>query len=227
MEDASRGSFTPKQRQALFLEMAAKPGGTTAQQVYEDAIGRGDDVTIEAYHNLGRRLTHRGLLYTEKEDRQTVFKIAATVDGQWLDEEQIAAIIDPDYPLIALAVAKEARRQLTEIPEHVWVEVRTRLQNVDAPQLFFEEICAYADDLVLAFQEYRMQSAAGFSVLGPLRGEIESSLLLLKQLTKYGLGLSSDAIQVPMNFDAGLERARARPNDALYDETILRDELQR
>src|SRR5690242_18864178 len=120
--------FTATQRQALFLEMAASPQGTSAQQVHEEAVQRGDGVTLESYHNLGRRLVHRGLLIrAESGTRQTVFKVGAAVDGQWLDEEQLASIIDPEYPLIALTVMKEVGRQLNIIPESVWEEVRTRL----------------------------------------------------------------------------------------------------
>jgi hypothetical protein len=121
-ESAGQFNFTARDRQELFLQMAAHGEGVTAQQVYEEASRRGDTVTLEAYHNLGRRLVHRGLLVNAGSlTRQTVFKVGAAVDGQWLDEEQLAAIIDPDYPLIALAVAREARRQLSAIPEAVWI----------------------------------------------------------------------------------------------------------
>src|SRR5688572_27031163 len=100
--DSESRLLTPLQRQQLFLELAARPEGATAQQVYDEAKQRGDTVTVEAYHNVGRRLTHRGLLVAEKEDRNTVFKVGAHVDTQWLDEEQLAAIVDPEYPLLAL-----------------------------------------------------------------------------------------------------------------------------
>src|SRR5262245_235309 len=98
MTEAASPHFTAKERQELFLQMAGHVDGVTAQQVHEEASRRGDAVTIEAYHNLGRRLVHRGLLVNAgNRSRQTVFKIGTTVDGQWLDEEQLAAIIDPEY----------------------------------------------------------------------------------------------------------------------------------
>jgi hypothetical protein len=183
---------------------------------------------VEAFHNLGRRLVHRGLLVNAgSRGRQTVFKVSSDVDGQWLDEEQLAAIIDPEYPLIALTVVREARRQLRAIPEAVWVEVRTRLKSANAQQLFFEEIRSYADDLRDALDEYLIESKPGASNLGPLRGQIEASILLLKQITKYGLGLSNEAIRVPPNFLAGLEEVRRRPNAPFYSDDILRDEIGR
>lgn len=219
---------TSKERQALFLELASQGEGVTAQQVYEEALRRGDNVTIEAYHNLGRRLAHRGLLVPNgAAGRQTVFKVGATVDGEWLDEEQLAAIVDPEYPLIALTISREARRQLNSIPEGVWEELRARLAGVNAQELFVSEIRAYADDLANAFEQWDRHTSKSDSGLSQLKAEIDASIILLRQLTKYGLGLSNDAIRVPINFQAGLERFRQRPNEPLYDESLLRDEIGR
>jgi hypothetical protein len=220
--------LSARDRHALFLEMAAHSEGVTAQQVYEEASRRGDTVTVEAYHNLGRRLVHRGLLLdADAPGRQTVFKIGAAVDGQWLDEEQLAAIIDPEYPLIALTVFREARRQLSAIPETVWEEVRMRLQSVNAQELFFDEIREYANDLRRAFQQYLSEFDSGNSNLAHLRGEIEASLVLLKQITKNGLGLSNEAIQLPVSFAAGLKEVSGRPNAHFYSDDLLRDEIER
>src|SRR6266568_3207776 len=218
--DPSR--LTAKERQALFLEMAARSEGVTAQQVYEEASQRGDTVTIEAYHNLARRLAHRGLLiHADMQARQTVFKIGSTIDGQWLDEEQLAAIIDPEYPLIALTVFREARRQLSAIPEAVWEEVRERLRTVNAQQLFFEEIREYANDLRDAFQEYAFEFDSGSSNLASLRDEIEANLVLLQQLAKNGLGLSDQAIRIPASLAAGVEEVRGLPNAPFYSDDFL------
>jgi hypothetical protein len=220
--------ITARERQTLFLELAARPDGATAQQVHEEATKHGDSVTIEAFHNLGRRLVHRGLLvYADTTGRQTVFKAGANVDGQWLDEEQLAAIIDPEYPLIALTVMKEAGRQLNTIPELVWEEVRTRLRAANARALFFDEIRAYADDLKDAFVEYRMEVDATPSERARLRGQIEGSIVLLKELTKHGLGLSSEAIRIPASFELGLEQVRKGPNAPFYTEDVLKDEIER
>lgn len=227
-ETSGHSHFTARDRQELFLQMAAHAEGVTAQQVHEEASRRGDAVTIESYHNLGRRLVHRGLLLNAgNKNRQTVFKIGSSVDGQWLDEEQLAAIIDPEYPLIALTVVKEARRQLSAIPEAVWMEVRARLQSANARKLFFEEIRSYADDLRDALEEYSTEFESGASNLPHLRGQIEGSIVLLKQITKYGLGLSNEAIRVPANFAAGLEEVRRRPNAPFYSDDALNDEIQR
>jgi hypothetical protein len=227
-ESRERSHLSAKDRHALFLEMAAHSEGVTAQQVHEEASRRGDTVTVEAYHNLGRRLVHRGLLiHADVPGRQTVFKIGAAVDGQWLDEEQLAAIIDPEYPLIALTVFREARRQLSAIPEAVWEEVRMRLRSVSARELFFDEIREYANDLRYAFQQYDVESDSGNSNLAHLRGEIESSLVLLKQITKNGLGLSNEAIRLPVSFAAGLKEVSGSPNAPFYSDDILREEIER
>ena len=36
--------FNSKTRQALFIELAARPDGVTAQQVFDEAVKRGDTV---------------------------------------------------------------------------------------------------------------------------------------------------------------------------------------
>ena len=225
MGSGSEGRLlTPLQRQQLFLELAARPEGATAHQVYEEAKHRGDTVTIEAYHNLGRRLSHRGLLLAEKEDRSTVFRIGAHVDTQWLDEEQLAAIVDPEYPLLALTVIKEARRQVTDVPESAWIEARERLKSEDARTLFHKAICAYSDDLFHSFQHYDQLDTAGETNLSTQRNEIETSLFLLKQLGCFGLGLSRQALNLPPSFSTGLAQYR-RGDLQIYNPEILREEL--
>jgi hypothetical protein len=221
-------SLNAKERQALFLEMAAQADDVTAQQVYEEATRRGDSVTVEAYHNLGRRLVHRGLLVNKgTKGKHTTFALGAAIDSQWLDEEHLASIIDPEYPLVALTVLREARRQLSAISETVWEEIRTRLRAENAQNLFFEQICSYANDLQDAFREYMLVSDSDSAARNRMRGQIDSSILLLKQLTKYGLGLSDEAIRVPFSIDAGIGELKQRPNEPLYNEEHLRDELSR
>jgi len=114
-EDDS-GLFSTKQREDLFIELAKRETGTTAQEVFNESRRLGDTVTIEAYYNLARRLTHRGVLVAEKIDRQTNYKIGQHGEGQWLDEDRIATIVNPDYPLIALTVLQESIRQLNGVP---------------------------------------------------------------------------------------------------------------
>src|SRR5215471_14282064 len=107
--------LSPRVREELFVQLARKPEGVTAQEVFEVARKKGDCVTIEAYHNLGRRLTHRGVLSADKSDRQTRYNLGEHGEGQWLDEDQVAAIIHPDYPLVALTVMQESARQLNSV----------------------------------------------------------------------------------------------------------------
>src|SRR6185436_15186890 len=106
----------------LFVRLAKRKEGATAQDVFEEGSKLGDTVTIEAYHNLGRRLVHRGVLVADKADRQTRFTLSPNGEDQWLDEDQIAAIVNPDYPLIALAVVQESVRQINSVPESAWME---------------------------------------------------------------------------------------------------------
>jgi len=222
--------LAPGQRQQLFIELASRPDGVTAQQVHEEALRLGDNVTVEAYHNLGRRLAHRGLLVAEKEDRLTVFRVGAHVDTQWLDEEQLASIVDPEYPLLALTVMKEARRQVTDVPESVWLEARERLKNADARILFQKAIIAYSNDLLHAYEHYHHLNNAGDNNLSTLRNEIEASILMLKQMVKFGLGLSDEAIKIPSSFSVGLtefRRDRERGGMKLYDEAKLAEELSK
>jgi hypothetical protein len=225
--DTEPGPFNAKERQALFLEFAAKKGGITAQEVYDEAVRRGDTVTIEAYHNLARRLAHRGLLVADKQEKQTRYVIGAKVDGQWLDEEQLGTLIDPEYPLIALTVFKESVRQINNIPEGVWKEARERLKTVPARQLFNDAIKAYADNLCDELRNYQIESAHPHSPnhLPRLRQEIEASITLLKQLTKFGMGLSQEAIRLPGNFDIAMDELTAKTDVCFYNTKLLTEEI--
>lgn len=225
----AKSRLSSAERQTLFLELAARPDGATAQQVFEEALKRGDTVTIEAFHNLGRRLVHRGLLvHGESSGRQTVYKSGAPVDGEWLDEEQLASIIDPEYPLIAVTVIKEVTRELNAVPNSVWEEVRTRLRSANARTLFFGGIKAYADDLNDALQQYRTDEAKlSASERTRLRSEIEGNIVLLKGITKYGLGLSKEAIRIPSTFEVGLRGLRDGANDTFYTEDLLKEEIDK
>lgn len=228
MSEKAPGFISAKARQALFIELASRPSGATAQEAYEEGRARGDNVTIEAYYNLGRRLAHRGLLVSEKEDRQTRFHAGAKIDGQWLDEEQLASIVDSDYPLIALAVMKESVRQLHEIPEEVWIEARERLKHARARELFFSAIKAYADNLSDELHNYRLESERTEAVtdLPKLRREIDSTISLLRQVAKQGLGLSEEAVHVPGNLHLGLKEISEKTDSPLYNEEILMEELR-
>ncbi len=221
--------LTAKERQSLFLEFAGRTGGTTAQDVYEKALQLGDSATVEAFHNLGRRLAHRGILVPLKQDRQTFFSIGANIEEQWLDEEQLASIVDPDYPLIALTAYKESLRQLREIPESVWVEMRERLKAEPAQKLFTKAIMDYADNLRDEIEDYKLESERSepSTDLPKLRQQIENILMMLKGLTKYGLGLSYEAIKLPANVDVGLRQIKENPEISFYNESALAEEINR
>lgn len=227
MNASDQPSFDSRARQSLLLELANREQGVTAQEAHEIASKRGDTVSVEAYHNLGRRLAHRGLVSAERGDKQTLFRVSASAEGQWLDEENLAEIIDPEYPLIALTVLKEARRQLNDVPDEAWVEIRERLRSENAPKLFVEAIKSYADDLIAALYEYELESSADSKALPKMRAQIESSMLLLKQVCRYGLGVSQEAIMIPPTFALALALLKSRGNMPLYDEALLVDEISR
>lgn len=229
MTAEASGLMTAKERQAFFINLASRAAGVTAQEAFEEGGKHGDNVTIEAYHNLGRRLAHRGLVTVKKDDRHTRFYAGAKVDDQWLDEEHLASIVNPDYPLIALAVMKESFRQLQNIPEAVWVEARERLKKEKARPVFIAAVKSYADNLKDELENYRLESARPESVsdLPKMRREIDVTILLLKQLAKYGLGLSEEAIHVPGNVHLGLQEIIKNPDAPFYNENLLEDEIHR
>src|SRR5437867_358286 len=202
--------LSARHREELFVHLARNGNGITAQEVFEEARKRGDSVTVEAYHNLGRRLVHRGVLVADKSDRQTRYKLGENGEGQWLDEDQIAAIIDPEYPLIALTVMQESARQLNSVPEKAWVELRERLRTINARQLFTDAICGYCENLRDEFENYAIVESATPAApeLPKLRQKIENDISVLKGLAKFGLGLSKEAVRLPANFDEGLRQWR-------------------
>jgi hypothetical protein len=222
--------LSARHREELFVQLARNDNGITAQEVFEEARKRGDSVTVEAYHNLGRRLVHRGVLVADKSDRQTRYKLGENGEGQWLDEDQIAAIIDPEYPLIALTVMQESARQLNSVPEKAWVELRERLRSISARQLFTDAICGYCENLRDEFENYDVVESATPAApeLPKLRQKIENDISILKGLTKFGLGLSKEAVQLPANFDEGLRQWReAGASLKFVDRSELEFEISR
>ncbi|MBV8274628.1 MAG: hypothetical protein JO170_05120, partial [Verrucomicrobia bacterium] len=226
-EDDS-GLFSTKQREDLFIELAKRETGTTAQEVFNESRRLGDTVTIEAYYNLARRLTHRGVLVAEKIDRQTNYKIGQHGEGQWLDEDRIATIVNPDYPLIALTVLQESIRQLNGVPETVWIEIRERLKSVRARRLFVDAIAGYCQNLRDEIENYVLEY--GSSVPTPesanLRQKIQGEIFLLRGLVRFGLGLSVEAVQIPLNVDVALRDWEEKGLvDAFYDLAELEREI--
>jgi hypothetical protein len=224
MESAT---ITSKQREEMFLRLAARPDGTTAQEVFEEGRKAGDFVTVEAYHNLGRRLVHRGVLLADKSDRQTKFKVGSNGEGQWLDEDQIASIVNPDYPLIALTVHQEAQRQLNGVPESAWVEIRERLKFEDARGLFAKAIIGYCDNFRDEVEHFcHLDGSQSAEELGRIKRRVENELSLLRGVVTFGLGLSTSAVAVPGDFDEAVSKWKQHgPNSQFYDVGELAKEL--
>ena len=215
---------SPKDRQKLFLELAGREGGITAEEVYEKASSLGDSATPEAYYNMGRRLAHKGILLAEKRGRKTFYSQGAGAEGIWLTENEIRDLIDPDMPLISLSAIELNSENIRNIREDTWIKIRKLLSGVNARELFFEGIKSLADHVIVVAQDrYRMEDNRSTR---DDQNELEESLQLLKTVCKQGLGLSQDALIVP---DANrlLRKIKEKSIDCLYNEDYLKDELDR
>lgn len=220
--------FSSATRKDLFLECARKEEGTTTAEVHRIAQERGDTVTEEAYYNIARRLVHRGLLTAEKGGGVTRYKAGAPAQGQWLEEDDLSALVDPEYPLLAVTIWQESRRQINEVPESLWVELRERLRNQPAPDLFHRAIVSYCDDFLAqiaalsdpkSYEQQNERSAAN--------QEAENTLRLLLQLTKYGLGLSREAVKLPINVKQAIDFYPSDKIRGYVNEEHLKLELER
>lgn len=222
-------SFDARQRQSLFIDLAGRAEGTTAQSVYEAGREKGDSVSQEAYFNLGRRLTHRGLLKADRTGDRTVYFSNVDEDSTWIDEDRLAAMIDPEYPIIGLTVYRESQRQARSIPQEVWLEARERLCHADARTLFLEAIIGYADNFCDEIESYATERkhAANAPGLNEMRKRAESDLFLLEGLCRNGLGLSREAIRLPVSVDVAAETFLKEGSQGLYDRDVLIDELSR
>jgi hypothetical protein len=215
------------QRKGLFLEMAGRREGVSVHEVYERALQLGDTVTEEAYYNLARRLVHRGLLVPDDSSGENRYRLGAHSEAQWLEEEQLCAIIDPEYPLPALTIWKEAQRQIKEIPEAIWEELRERLKFEPAQDLFRKAILSYCDDLHAQVAILADTNAEQSPEFPKVKKEAESTLSLLVRLGKYGLGLSHEALSLPPNVDTAIKEYRAGHTGPYVDGARLALELQR
>jgi hypothetical protein len=204
MGDQELAPFSANRRTSLFLEMASGPEGTTVADVYRRASALGDDVTQEAYYNLARRLAHRGLLKTQATDGATRYSIGADADNRWLEEEDLVAMIDPEYPLLALPIWAESRRQVDEIAEDTWAELRERLKSESAPSLFFDAIVSYCDDFHAQIAELVRTKNNPSPDLPRLKQQADGGRRLLERMAKFGLGLSEEAVHVPLSVDVAI-----------------------
>src|SRR5437899_6333 len=97
-------SLTSRERRELFLKMAGRPEGVTPAEVHREAVELGDTVTEEAYYNIARRLVHRGVLAPYEEKGVTRYCLGAPAESRWLEEDDLSALIDHDYPLLAITI---------------------------------------------------------------------------------------------------------------------------
>jgi hypothetical protein len=224
--------FDRKRREGLFLELAGQTGGIAVRAVYETARERGDQATEEAYYNLARRLEHRGLIVVVRDDeRPKKYSIGQSVDAQWLEEEDLADLVSDEYPLLTLPIWREAQRQINEVPEELWIELRERLSSENAQDLFAQAVESYCADLDAAFKLlcHEMNLDGGQQSVARQKEELRNTLQLLQMLVRYGLGISKEAVSIPSSIDVGLAAAK---NDAdatvvLVNADLLRDELSR
>src|SRR3989441_869931 len=215
------------ERKSLLLELAGRPEGASVAEVYERAMELGDKVTEEAYYNIARRLVHRGLLVPNTSERGTRFTIGASAESQWIEEDDLNALIDPDYPLLAITIWKESRRQINEVPEELWIELRDRLRVQQAQELFRRAILSYCEDFHAQIATLAEIEKDPTPELPRLRREAENSRQLLFRLTKFGLGLSQEAINVPLSLDVAISEFKRDGVKSYGNEPILEKELAR
>lgn len=227
--------LTTREREDLFLKLAAKPEGTTAPDVYHEAVAQGDKVTKEAYQNLARRLVHRGVLTADDTQHPTLYRIGQTVDGFWLEEEELASMMSDEYPILALPIWRESLRQIRQVPEEWWALLREKLAIEDARTIFEKAIASYCDDLdalIAAYVEARAgtegnSTAANARDLSKMREEGRNLVLLLQGLVRFGLGISTEAVRLPDNFDSAVQQLQddSHAHPVAWELAVLREEL--
>lgn len=228
MADTDVTVFDSNRRKRLFLEMASAPEGATVTEVYGRAGQMGDTVTEEAYYNLARRLVHRGLIKTRPGEGGSRYAIGADSDSQWIEEEDLVSLIDPDYPLVALPIWSESHRQINDIQEQVWAELRERLIGEQAPQLFVRAITSYSDDLHAQIRSLLSHTDEGSREFATLKQEAENSRRLLERVVKFGLGLSNEAVHVPLSVEEATKEMRVGLfADSYIDAELLEQEIAR
>jgi hypothetical protein len=222
-------AFTTREREDLFLNLASRPEGVSSPEAYQHAIAQGDKVTREAYQNLARRLVHRGVLISDDESRPTRYRMGQSVDGLWLDEEELASIMSDEYPILALPIWKESLRQIRQVPEEWWILLREKMRGVEARALFEKAIHSYCDDLaaLVELQAQAVVNGATPREIAQKREEGRNEVLLLQGLVRFGLGISSEAVRLPENFDYAVKGFQdgSRPNPVQCDTKLLRAEL--
>lgn len=235
--------ISSKDRRELLLSLASRPEGVSINEVYQAAQQKGDHASTEAYHNIARRLLHRGVLSKENSESGTVYKsVVPSSESIWLEEDQLASLVDPEYPLLAITVWKESQRQLGDIPDSLWIELRERLRGENAQELFINGIKSYCDDfhaqIAVLSEETKLHEGKDIQQHTPeevqehtneisrLKREAENSRLLLQRLAKYGLGLSIEAVYVPFSLPEGIAFYNADNDKSFYNEKYLEEEVR-
>lgn len=221
--------LSTREREDLFLKLASRPQGATAPDVYQEAISKGDKVTKEAYQNLARRLVHRGILIADDTTHPTTFRLGQAVDGLWLEEEELASMVSDEYPILALPIWRESLRQIRQVPEEWWTVLREKLALAEGRTIFEQAIASYCDDLgaLIATHAETISNAGNPRDISRMREEGRNLVLLLQGLVRFGLGISSEAVRLPDNFDNAVQTIQddpqARPVEC--DIALLREEL--
>src|SRR5689334_21215483 len=180
--------FTSSRRRGLFLELAARKEGATPTAAFKIAQSRGDTVTEEAYYNIARRLTHRGLLRLDETGSENRYFARPLDEIRWLDEDELFSLIDPDYPLPALTIANESAREMRNVPENVWTALRARLKKENARDLVRRAIVSYVEDFAAQIHMLvELEDKAPPEERAKMRREADVSHQLLIRLVRYGL----------------------------------------
>ena len=174
------------------------------------------------------RLTHRALLDLKEVNGTPRYVLGAPAQSHWLEQDELSALIDPDYPLLAVTIWEESQRQINEVPESLWAELRDRLRNRPAPELFRQAIISYCEDFQAQVAALATEGHfASSPELANAKQEAENSRRLLLQLTKYGLGLSREAVNLPVSVDVAVADTKRGNTTAYVNEEFLRQELSR
>lgn len=221
--------FTTREREDLFCKLAGRPEGVTAPDAYKEAVAAGDKVTKEAYQNLGRRLVHRGVLVTDDSSSPIIYRVGQPVDSYWLDEEELARIVDPDYPILALPIWKESQRQIRQVPEEWWAHIRMKLMSEHAPDLFQRAIESYGGDLHALIEHLAeaIREGALPNEVNRLRQEGRGLIGLLQGVVRFALGVSIEAVEFPESIEEALEEKKNNPTAEVVriNSVLLKEEL--
>jgi len=216
-------------RKELVRAFAAREAGASIDDIYDAARANGDTSSKEAYYNIVRRLEEQGQITSNKEGRRTIYHLS-DLAGRWLDEDDIERIINPDYPLVALSILREAHRQVSEIPEAMLVQLRQALAEVNARAAFKSAIAHHCQRMLSACEAIELARAGELDESpAQLEKQVEEIYFLLRDVGRYALGLSREALMLP-NSPAGCIKAfrqRAPALSLLCDESLLSEEIDK